>query len=199
MKKLTSKKEEIKKLTKVWILIIFGILFRTAWHIGPNIEFVTCATLLASWYLDRKWSVIIPLTIMIISDLILGNSKIFIFTWSAYIIIALMSSNIAGRIRLSKHGSKMRELLVKYTALGAGGSIWFFIWTNFGVWLLDSWGMYPKTIYGLMNAYIMGIPFFRYNLLSNIIIVPVSFIVVEMIQRFCLNQNLQNIKQVNNI
>lgn len=163
------------KLIMAVLLVTLGILFRTVWHLGPNVEFVTSATLLAGAYLGKKWAFIVPVSIMAISDLVLGNTNIFLFTWSAYLLIGYLGnlghlSNLRGRIKT-----------LRATGIGIGASIWFFIWTNFGVWLLDSWGMYPKTLPGLIDAYIMGIPFLKYNLIGNLFLVPLSFLSMEIL------------------
>ncbi len=156
-------------------LIILGILFRTVWHPGPNVEFVTAATLLAVSYLGGWWVLAVPLLIMSISDLFIGNSNIFIFTWSGFLFISYLSK--LGNLRNLRSGSK----IFRATCMGVIASFWFYVWTNFGVWLLDSWGMYPKTLTGLIDCYILAIPFFKYNLIGNLLIVPVSFTVVELI------------------
>ena len=55
-----------------------------------------------------------------------------------------------------------------YTMLGIlafGGSVWFFITTNFAVWVI--WDYYPKTIEGLIACYTLALPFFKNTLLST--------------------------------
>ena len=43
-------------------------------------------------------------------------------------------------------------------------SIVFFLFTNFGVWLIG----YPKTLEGLITCYIAAIPFFGYTLAGDL-------------------------------
>jgi hypothetical protein len=171
MKKLKSKSGG---LLFSGCLITLGVLFRTVWHIAPNVEFVTVAALLSGWYLGKKWSIIVPLLIMAISDCIIGTSSIFLFTWSAFIIVGFAGFYLNKSAERNKYTAIKRSIL---SAVIAG--VWFYVWTNFGVWALDSFGMYPRTLSGLISSYIMAIPFFKYNLLSNLVIVPLSFIVVE--------------------
>jgi mannitol-specific phosphotransferase system IIBC component len=54
--------------------------------------------------------------------------------------------------------------------LGASvaGSIGFFLITNFASWL-DPLMQYPRTFTGLVNCYVMGIPFYRWTLFSDVI------------------------------
>lgn len=166
------------KMLFATVLIILGILFRTVWHLGDNVEFVTSATLIASAYLGLRFSILVPFMIMALSDLIIGNTNIFIFTWSGYLFIGFLSnlSNL-GNLR---GGTK----ILVATGLGILASLWFYLWTNFGVWLLDSFGMYPKTLTGLIDAYIMGIPFLKYNLYGNLVLVPASFLIAEAVKLF---------------
>jgi uncharacterized membrane protein len=162
-----------KKLLATAILIILGILFRTVWHLGPNVEFITAGTLLAGIYLGLKYAIIVPLLTLGFTDLFLGNTNIFLFTWSGYIVIGYLShlSHLSDLGRTTK--------ILGATSLGIIAGLCFYLWTNFGVWLLDSFGMYPKTLSGLFQAYIMGLPFLEYNLLGNILFIPSSFFFVE--------------------
>lgn len=174
MKQFTNK----RKIFFAFILVVIGIAFRTIWHVGDNIEFVTGSSLLAGAYLGLGWSMTVPLFIMMFSDKILGNSNIFVFTWSGYLFIGCLG--YLGHLRNLKGKSR----ILRATGLGIIASLWFYIWTNFGVWLLDSWGMYPKTFIGLLESYWYGLPFLKFNLLGNLIFVPGSFFVVEKAKRF---------------
>lgn len=166
-------------------LIILAILFRTNWHLGENIEFVTTATLLAGSYLGFFYTLLVPFFIMFISDLILGNTSIFIFTWSAYVIIGVVSYFYLGKEKLKNKETKFKtRFIVKTTGLGIIASIFFYLWTNFGVWFLDSFGMYPKTWEGLIKCYVAGIPFLKNNLTGNFLFVPLSFTIAELSRIF---------------
>ena len=46
------------------------------------------------------------------------------------------------------------------------GALMFYLITNYGVWFL---GMYPSDLSGLVQSYVMGIPFFGYSLISTLI------------------------------
>ena len=152
------------------VLIVLGILGRTVFHLGDNIEFVTVSTLLAASFLGFRWALVVPLAIMFISDLIIGNNLIFLFTWSAYPITGLL-----GFFFLQNKKNVVSHILTA-TLMGVISSIIFFLWTNFGVWALDTFAMYPDNLSGLLDSYIMGIPFFKANLYGNLILVPLSFV-----------------------
>lgn len=187
----------MSKLIYSLLLIAIGVSFRTIWHVGDNIEFVTTSALLAGAYLGLKASIAVPLAIMIISDLLLGNTNIFIFTWSAYLFIGVLGylSHLSGQ--------KGRSKIKLATGLGVVASLWFYLWTNFGVWLLDSWGMYPKTAVGLIQAYWYGLPFLKLNLLGNLFFVPLSFFIVEKLVDIKIlgsaNWRIKKIRRIKNI
>lgn len=177
-------RQTIHKTVLAFVLVTLGIAFRTVWHTGDNVEFVTTAALLSGAYLGLGFSIAVPLVTMAVSDFIIGNTNIFIFTWSAYLLIGIFGrwglgdKNLEFRIKNHKLAGK----LIKATGFGAGASLWFYLWTNFGVWLLDSSGMYPKTLGGLWESYWYGLPFLKLNLLGNLFFVPLSFFIAEKLK-----------------
>jgi hypothetical protein len=114
---------------------------------------------------------------LIISDLILGNTNIFIFTWSGFLIPSYFAS-----IYLNKPKQSSIKLVGKSTIYGLWTGIFFFLWTNFGVWLLDSWGMYTNDLAGLTQSYINALPFLRMQILSNLVIIPAGFTTIESLK-----------------
>jgi len=165
----------MKKLFSALLLITVGILFRTTLHLGPNIEFVTTSAILAAMYLGGGYTVLVPLIIMVATDKIIGNTNIYLFTWSAYILIGLFSSLINKKFLVLS--SKLK--VIKGIGMGIGMAIFFYLWTNFGVWILDSWGMYSRDLNGLIKCYLMGLPFLKLNLVGNLLFIPTSIFIIE--------------------
>ncbi len=162
------------KLIAASILVIFGILSRTVFHVAPNVEFVTALSLLSGYYLGGWYALLVPLGIMVGSDMLIGNTAIFLFTWSAFLIGGL-SGHLLRSLKLNNK--------VVLAGFGAGlvFSLFFYFYTNFGVWLITP--MYEKNINGLLYSYYMGLPFLRLNLIGNLIIVPAAFMVVEYVKQ----------------
>lgn len=167
---------------------ILGRLFLTNYVGIPNFEIITALTLVSAVFLGRVWAIAVPLSIIAITDVFIGNSPVLIFTWSAFAIIGVF-----GMI-YKKYESKTQKstptLLYKrmeqcifplckgglrgilgITSIGIISSIFFFLYTNFGWWLVSN--MYPHTLDGLTQCYIMGLPFFKNNLIGNLIFVPI--------------------------
>lgn len=163
-------------MTKKYIYIIFFLAFleRTFFDLGPNFELVTLAMVMSTFCLDRKLALILTVILMISSDLIIGNSNIFIFTWSGFLIPIFF-------VKYFKN-LKMNNIF-SGTIAGISSNIFFFFWTNFGVWALDSWEMYPKTVLGLASSYINGLPFLKYQLISTLLFVPLGFGIYKLLSK----------------
>ncbi len=171
-------------------LIAFGVLsrFALAKYVGiPNFEAITAITLAAAVFLGGVWSFVVPLSIIAIKDAIMGNNSVLFFTWSAFAVIGMFGW------MFRKHESRMRKFtpalllqrrehylfplckgglrgILGMTGLGIVSSVFFFLYTNFGWWLVSN--MYPHTSGGLIQCYAMGLPFFKNNLIGNLIFVP---------------------------
>lgn len=137
-------------------LIGLAVISRWAPH-PPNFTPMTAIAIFSGAFLfPRVLGYVIPLLIMGISDLFLGFHQTFWFTYSAYLLIAFSSSLII-------NGS---FLWFRILCIALGSSLFFFLWTNFGVWLISD--MYPHTWAGLFLCYEMAIPFFRNELVATL-------------------------------
>ncbi len=171
-------------MKKIFIYSFFFLAFleRVWFDLGPNIEIITLATILSAFYLDKKTTVLLSLFTVAFTDLLIGNSSIFMFTWSG-IVLPILVVDIFKRIKMSK--------IISGTLAGISNNLFFFFWTNFGVWALDSWGMYPNTITGLLQSYINGFPFLKYQLTSTLFFVPIGIFAFEAI----FNRLLKGVKR----
>ncbi|MBP7088351.1 MAG: hypothetical protein KBB01_03525 [Candidatus Omnitrophica bacterium] len=137
-------------------LFIFGIILRLIPHL-PNFAPITAIALFSGAYLNKKYSLWVPISLYIISDLIIGLHQLVIFTWGSVLLITLLGRLI----------QKRRSLIVNsFYALIS--SLVFFIISNFGVWLN---GWYGYTYSGLVECYIMAIPFLRLSLLADLLFI----------------------------
>ncbi len=108
-----------------------------------------------------------PLVVVALSDVLLGNSNVLVFTWTAWAVIGV-GAWWAGRVR----GSGAR--LVSALGFGVGSSLFFYLWTNAGVWWLGRGTFYPAGIDGLLASYVSGLPFLRPMLLGNLVLLPLA-------------------------
>lgn len=155
-------------------LISLGILTRTIFHIAPNIEFVTASAFAAGYlFHNKRYSFFVPLAIMLVSDMLIGNTIIFLFTWTAFLATPILGY-------LSNKVGKNLNIISNAEIGGLVSTGIFFLWTNFGVVLTTS--MYAKNIAGLSQSYINALPFLRNQLLGNILLVPLVLVGAKYLQ-----------------
>lgn len=155
----------------VYLIFLLAFLERTTFDLGPNFELVTLAVVISSFYLTSNLSFLLTFIVMLSSDLLIGNSNIYLFTWSGFLIPVLFLK-LFKKLNINN--------IFSGTMAGVSSNIFFFIWTNFGVWALDSWGMYPNTLSGLVESYINGLPFLRYQLISSLIFIPLGISIYNL-------------------
>ena len=88
----------------------------------------------------------------IITDLYFGFHGTTLFTWGSVVLIGLISKYMSSTSIMRLSGSFLAACL-------------FYLLTNFGVWLLGSYGY---SLNGLVASYTMAIPFFVSTIISTI-------------------------------
>lgn len=155
------------------ILVLIGVLSRFLPH-APNVSPVAAIALFGAATLpNKRLALILPLALMIVTDLFFGLHDVVVFTWGSTVLISV--------IGLSLKKTKKTTLIL---AGSLAASVLFFILTNFGVWLA---GWYPRTPAGLMDCFIVGIPFFRNFLASTLVYSTVFFGIYEGVARLVRN------------
>ncbi|MBI4547881.1 MAG: hypothetical protein HY707_07875 [Ignavibacteriae bacterium] len=152
-------------------LIALAVLSRLIPH-PPNFAPITALALFSGVYLDKKYTFIVPLVAMLISDYFLG-----FYTGMAWVYASFIAIGFIG-LWLRNHrgiGQTIGATLV--------GSILFFVVTNFGVWV-SSKVAYPHTVDGLIACYVAAIPFFRNTLLGDFFYVAALFGAYELGKRY---------------
>ena len=177
------KKINRKKLIIAVILIAVGVIGRLVRiNYFPelyNIEPITLVALLAGAFLGFGYALAIPLAVIALTDMYIGNTSILYVTWSAWAIIGVLG------LVLRKSKKSSFSFGFKMAGMGIIASTFFFIWTNFGVWILGA--MYAHTWEGLVQCYVMALPFFKMNLFGNLVIVPVvSFSIIAGLRLYKL-------------
>ena len=89
----------------------------------------------------------------VFTDIVIGFHNTLLFTWGSVIFIGIFSRYFT------------KSILTRISGALTGALI-FFIITNFGVWVS---GMYQANLNGLVESYVMGLPFFGYSLVSTFI------------------------------
>lgn len=153
--------------------LIIAILGRILPHL-PNATPLMSLSLLSGVFLTRPKAILATLITLIISDALLAYLNHYpllgswtIFTYSGFVCVALMGAYLSFNTPLIGY-------LVTITLL----SIVYWIWTNFGVWLLS--GMYPHSFNGFLICYTVALPFLRNALLGDLIWMVTLYLLMQL-------------------
>lgn len=161
-------------LRNIVIVLVLAVL-SIAWRdynlntfMAPGVELVTVLAVVSALLLPRAVAVVVPLLTVAAGDLILGShSVIFLYVWGAWVAIAV------GAL-LVRRANSVRSAALHGAGIGVASSTLFFLVTNFGTWMLGRGEWYADSLAGLLSAYAMGLPFYLYPLVANLVLVPLA-------------------------
>ncbi len=139
-------------------LVLIGLVVACAWsrlipH-APNFSPIEATALFAgAFFFDRRLAIAVPIAAMLLSDLVLGFHAGMLVVYAC---IAAMA--------WSGRGLRGDPGALRIAGFGLGAAVFFFVVTNFFVWLGLSHPMYPRTLEGLVACYTAAIPFFQNQL-----------------------------------
>jgi len=133
---------------------------------------VAVISIVSGLILGGYYTFIVPISVMILTDIIIGNNWILLFTWSGFALLGLI-----GYLLKTSNGLTL-ERVPRILGAGVGGILLYDIWTNFGTWL---GGWYTHTFEGLALCYTYALPFMFWHLLSTtitlgLVIVPIIYL-----------------------
>ena len=128
------------------------LLFRIIPH-PPNFTPVIALSLYLP-FIFGIWSIPFCILGFAITDYFIGFHSLMFWTW--------------GALAFTGYTSKFCNKIYSRIVLSFIGAITFFVISNFGVWISGT--LYEISVQGLLNCYIMAIPFFTNTLLSTIFI-----------------------------
>jgi hypothetical protein len=160
-----SKKETI---IAIMILVLVGISHRIFPH-PPNFAPVAAISLFSGFYF-RRYFILIPIAIMLISDIFIGfyDWKLMSVVYLSFILISLIG------IILRRNKS-----IVFLIGGSLFGSILFFLLTNIAVWIFGQW--YTHDFKGLIECYTLAIPFFKNTLTGDLFYTSLIFGAYELL------------------
>jgi hypothetical protein len=142
-----------------WLmLLVIGIVGRLVPH-PPNATPIGAVAIISGWRFGAGRGTAVTLAVMLITDLFLGLHPVM---WATY-------GSILGGVFLA---SRYFDRAGVFSRLGVTvfSSVLFYLVTNFAVWWLPG-SMYPHTTEGLLESYIMALPFFRTSFVYDILYV----------------------------
>lgn len=167
--------DKYARLAAVWLcifLILLAVVSRLLPH-PPNFTPLAAVGLFSGAYLGARKFWLIPVTALLLSDMVIGFYPpiVMVFVYGAFILCACI-----GRAFLYE-----RHSLLRLGGATLSGAVIFFMLSNLGDWL--SGLNYPRTLDGLLDCYVMAIPFFSNTLLGDLFYVACLFGMYELCSR----------------
>ena len=157
-------------------LAIVALVSRWIPH-PPNFSPLIAIALFGGTVLSsKKLAFMLPILAIFLSDLVLGFYPMFLgvyFCLALVVAVGLAMKSLFKDSKLNKVASLLSGSIV--------ASIVFYLTSNLFVWA--SSGMYPMTGTGLIESYVMAIPFFNNSLASTIVYAAALFTAYEWASR----------------
>ena len=153
--------KDMHKKKLVLLYIIVGVVGRLIPH-PANFTPVTNLCLFSGSKLRKRYALPLMFVLLALSDMLLAHFKGYpvfsswtFFSYTGFAAMILFSSTLSN----NPSTKKLLGCVLSFTVL-------FWLWTNFGVWLM---GYYSHTLAGLGACYIAALPFLRNALVGNLV------------------------------
>ena len=153
----------------LYLYVLAAVLLRVLphpWNLAPvgAMFLFSAATFRSKWL---GW--LVPLAALMISDYAVvkivyqGRFAWFSpYTWGAFSIVGLLGWTL-----------RSKSTALRVAGVAASGSVVFWVLSNLGVWAGSV--RYPHTLAGLGACYVAAIPFFRNDLVGNLVYCSIMF------------------------
>lgn len=142
----------------------------------PNVTPLVAVGLFAGFAFSNRagrFGALIPLATMFLSDIVLGFHPLQPLIYA----LLLIPYYIGSALPQERYGFKLAGASLASSTL-------FFAGSNLGEWALG-W-LYPRTLEGLWACFIAAIPFFRNQLVGDLVFTGALFAVFELSRRYGL-------------
>ena len=169
--------EEKAMLNRLYYLLVFGIILALSRILPhpPNFTPIIASAIMAPLLIRDRWfGIAIPIFAMLVADIVISFHPYQTVIYLTLIIIGLVAP--------------MQRNIKWIATMAILGPVWFFLTTNFAVWL--AWDYYPKTVEGLILCYTMAIPFFQNTLISTCLFTGVLTLMIKPLEK--INEKTNN-------
>jgi hypothetical protein len=136
------------------VLIALGTASRLLPH-PPNFTPIGALGLFGGFAMTRlSTAALVPFAALLLSDWYLGWYTLLPVVYACFGINVLLGRWL-----------QRRPSVARWLVACLGGSLQFFLITNFGCWLVG----YPKTWEGLTQCYVLALPFYRNQVLGDLL------------------------------
>lgn len=168
--------EKISKIGKILgfltalFVILLGAISRILPH-PPNFAPIGALALFGGVYFSKKIALVLPIFAMIVGDIFIGFYQpiLMITVYLSFLICVFFGF----WLKKNKNWSNILR-----TSMFS--SIIFYLLTNFAVWAFTGW--YPKTLFGLIQSYLMALPFLRNTFFGDLFYTTLFFGVYELFE-----------------
>jgi hypothetical protein len=161
-----------------YIFVLLAIAVRFMPH--PFTFTPVAASLLFFGARGSKRQLWVPLLLLAASDVVLTKVMYsYPFSWDHFVTWGWYAA-------ILWLGTGLRESARPRRLVGASltSSVSFFLLSNFAVWAC--WNMYPKNLSGLMLSYTVGLPYFRQEIVGDLLFTSAMFatpVVITVLSR----------------
>lgn len=140
------------------LLMLCLLALAASWRLVPhpdNMTPVMAVALFAGlWLRPPLLRAAAPIGVLFLSDLVIGFHDTMLFVYLAMLVPVLCAPLLRGR------GAG------RYAGMAVINALVFFLVTNAGVWWVS--GMYAPDLHGLLQSYLMGLPFLWKTLAGDV-------------------------------
>ena len=164
-------KESYKQALLIYALIVFLAAMRLLPH-PVNFAPIGALGLFSGAMLQNRYAWAIPVIALLLGDIIIGfyEPLVMLSVYGSFIICAVL-----GRYVLAENSRPVRLF-----GSAIACSAIFFVLSNLAVW--GSGVLYERTANGLLECFLMAIPFFQNTLLGDLFYTFLIFTVCSMLQ-----------------
>lgn len=157
------------------VFILFGALARLLPHV-PNFTPIGALALFGAAYRGRRFALLVPLAAMTLSDVVIGGHTTLPYVYASFALIALMGTLVF------RNGVSTTKVVG--ASLASSGIL--YLVSNFGVWAAGT--LYPRSLDGLVMAYVMGIPYLRSTIVGDLFYAGIMFGGYALARHFAANR-----------
>lgn len=177
---LTPRSMSLQPVLIVAIALALATIARMTPHTS-NMTPIFAVGLAAGAWLGRERQVLAGLMViaaMLVGDLALGLHWTMPFVYFGMYLGAVLG---ARSIQWLEGSDSAWGRMAKAAGVAGFGSLLFFVMSNLGVWFVGE--LYPRTFEGLVQCFVMAVPFFKQSLATDLFFGSVFLYAVALARR----------------
>ena len=164
-------KFNLNKIDYINISIVLILIFSRLIPHPPNFTPVIAIAVLSNYFFKNIYmSLLVLFLSLFLSDLIIGLYSNMLLVYLSVLVVALI---------FFKNFKSVNYKNLFFASFI--GSLIFFLISNFGVWVLGS--LYEKNLQGLIECYVLAIPFFKNTFLSTLFYTYLTLFCLDFLKK----------------